>query len=255
MASRPASRRAATVAAAMDPTEQARKVPPDPARRPPTPPHPPRSTARERRMCSIDRANGGKIRFSPRNHIERSEHGGRGAGGRDASLSQSLEAVVSGGAHEMLAADDDRAYVGRGARDARSGVNRSPRERQSRVARRAPRGNEVPNPRRASRKRRRKGDAGTFRPASLRSATRRKRPRSRRRSRVRRLRLIPRTSRQPRVVQEVRVGVASQNRQSCSHAEFGPLEWRDSDSNRGHHGFQGMTMQRGLLSGLGRRVG
>ena len=57
-----------------------------------------------------------------------------------------------------------------------------------------------------------KGDkkeiAGRSAGPSLRSSTRRKRPRSRRRSRVRRFRLIPRTSRQPRVVQEVRVGIA-----------------------------------------------
>ena len=73
---------------------------------------------------------------------------------------------------------------------------------------------------------------------SLRSSTRRKRPRSWRRSRVRRFRLIPRTSRQPRVVQEVRVGVAPPTRESRIDAGFRPSEWRDPDSNRGHHDFQ-----------------
>ena len=73
---------------------------------------------------------------------------------------------------------------------------------------------------------------------SLRSSTRRKRPRSRRRSRVRRFRLILRTSRQPRVVQEVRVGIAPPTRESRSHAGFRPSGWRDPDSNRGHHDFQ-----------------
>ena len=59
---------------------------------------------------------------------------------------------------------------------------------------------------------------------SLRSSTRRKRPRSRRRSRVRRFRLIPRTSRQPRVVQEVRVASAPSTRESRSHTGFGPRD-------------------------------
>ena len=94
------------------------------------------------------------------------------------------------------------------------------------------------NPLGASRKRRQKGDDGTFPRLSLRSSTRRKRPRSRRRSRVRRFRLIPRTSRQPRVVQEVRVGVAPPTRESRSDAGVRPSEWRDPDSNRGHHDFQ-----------------
>ena len=56
----------------------------------------------------------------------------------------------------------------------------------------------------------------------LRSSTHPKRPRSRRRSRVRRFRLIPRTSRQPRVVQEVRVGIAPLTRESRNHARFRP---------------------------------
>ena len=73
---------------------------------------------------------------------------------------------------------------------------------------------------------------------SLRSSTRRKRPRSWRRSRVRRFRLIPRTSRRPRVVQEVRVGNAPRDRKSRSHAGFRASRWRDPDSNRGHHDFQ-----------------
>ena len=57
---------------------------------------------------------------------------------------------------------------------------------------------------------------------SLRSSTRRKRPRSRRRSRVRCFRLIPRTSRRPRVVQEVRVGVAPQTENPAAMRNFGP---------------------------------
>jgi hypothetical protein len=93
-------------------------------------------------------------------------------------------------------------------------------------------------PSRCLKKRRQRGDGGTFGPASLRSSTRPHRPRSWRRSRVRRFRLIPRTSRQPLVVQEVRVAVAPRERKSRSNARFQRLRWRDPDSNRGHHDFQ-----------------
>ena len=57
-------------------------------------------------------------------------------------------------------------------------------------------------------------------------------------SRFERLALEPKTPRFPRVVQEVRVGVAPQNRKSRTHAGFRPSKWRDPDSNRGHHDFQ-----------------
>ena len=67
------------------------------------------------------------------------------------------------------------------------------------------------------------------------------------RSRIRRFRLIGRTSRQPRVVQDVRVGVAPQNRQSCSHAGFRPSEWRDPDSNPGTPRFS--VVRSGLAGG------
>ena len=122
---------------------------------------------------------------------------------------------------------------------------RAERHRSSRVGRPA---EMRPQPSRCLQERRQKGDDGTFGPASLRSSTRRKRPRSRLRSRVRSFRLIPRTSRPPRVVQAIQLGIAPLNRESRSHAGFRPPEWRDPDSNRGHHDFQSCAS-----SGPGRR--
>ena len=165
-----------------------------------------------------------------------------------------VEAVVSGESGRTLAQDDDQAYVdaaremlapeltGRhenanclvspdgGATLRRPAPQRldsyasvmdtarAARHRSSRVGRRA---EMRPQPSRCSRKRRQKGDDGTFCPAFLRSSTRRKRPRSRRRSRVRSFGLILRTSRRSRVVQKVRVCNAPQTENPVIKRGFG----------------------------------
>jgi hypothetical protein len=103
-------------------------------------------------------------------------------------------------------------------RTSESWTPRAPRAievRASAVARRR-----VPNRRGASRKRRQKGDGGMFGPAVApiidapqASAITAAKPRSP-------LQLIPRTSRQPRVVQGVRLDVAPPTRESRSDAGF-----------------------------------
>jgi hypothetical protein len=128
---------------------------------------------------------------------------------------------------------------------------RAARHRSSPVGRRA---ETRPNPRGASRKRRQKGDGGTFGTAFSPIIDARKRPRSRRPSRVRRFQLIPRTARQPRVVREVRVDVAPPTRESRNHAGFRALEWRDPDSNRGHHDFQSCALPTELSRQRARRL-
>ena len=77
------------------------------------------------------------------------------------------------------------------------------------------------NPLGASRKRRQKGDGGTFPGFLSDHRTRRKRLRSWRRSRVRHFQLIPRTSRQPRVVQEVRVPMHRETENLADMRDFG----------------------------------
>ena len=94
------------------------------------------------------------------------------------------------------------------------------------------------NSRPASRKRRQKGEDGAFAVVLLADLDALQAQRYQHRSRIRRSRLIRRTSRQPRVVQEVRVGNAPRARKSRSHAGFRSPGWRDPDSNRGHHDFQ-----------------
>jgi hypothetical protein len=76
------------------------------------------------------------------------------------------------------------------------------------------------NSRPASRKRRQKGEDGAFAAVLLADLDALQAQRCQHRSRIRRSRLIRRTSRQPRVVQEVRVGNAPRDRKSRSHAGF-----------------------------------
>jgi hypothetical protein len=96
---------------------------------------------------------------------------------------------------------------------------RAARHRSSRVGRRA---ETRPKTSRCLKEKETKGGGGYVRPGFSPIIDARKRPRSRRRSRVRRFRLIPQTSRQPRMVRKVRVGVAPPTREFRSHADSCP---------------------------------
>jgi hypothetical protein len=97
---------------------------------------------------------------------------------------------------------------------------RAARHRSSGVGRRAE--TRPTNPLNASRKRRQKGDGGTFGPAFSPIIDAPQAPDITAAKPSRRFRLIPRTSRQPRVVQEVRVGVAPLTRNPAAMRDFGP---------------------------------
>jgi hypothetical protein len=94
------------------------------------------------------------------------------------------------------------------------------RRAPSKFARRPSRG-DASQTSRCLKERRQKGDGGYVRPGFSPIIDARKRPRSRRRSRVRRFRLIRRTSRQPRMVQDVRGGNAPRDRNPAAMRDSG----------------------------------
>ena len=116
---------------------------------------------------------------------------------------------------------------------------RAARHRSSRVGRRA---ETRPNPRGASRKRRQKGDGGTFGPAFSPIIDPPQAPEI--------MEAKPNSALPTHTANVTPTtpgagcssGQCTTDRQSRSHVGFRPSEWRDPDSNRGHHDFQSCAL-------------